>query len=614
MLLTRINRSLRKDDEGIALAAAIGVMAVGMLLSALILASVVNGLGFTSATKAGVQSQAAADSGIAIAEAALYSGVYSGSCQYTSAPGTLPEYSVAMYRGVGASWVQGCPNGSTSQVKVISTGAAAAKAVSGQSGNDASRVEAVYVLPNTPSQITATGPAVYAYSSQGFSGSGTLVSVDGQSPNVMVKEGNVSCSGGAAMQGDLVVNNGDLTLSGSCGVTGNVWASGTVALSGGVQVGGSVTSKAITINSGKVGGSVWATNVANLSSATITGSVIAGTLTLSSSKVGGSAWSTVGVFNLGGSSEVAANAIGQGVKLAGSDKIKGSVWSSGDINTVWGGEISGGATGTNVTIAGGNVKGQIWARGTGFIQDWHNIDGSMRAKVRGGNGTASGGITIVPAGPGTGPSAPTPPAASAKPVVPNWVDFKYIKNDWTGFKEVVLTAAQCDWAGFQGAVDIFGGNPGVIDARACASAISISSYQKITMTNDLVIVGKAFNFGGSAGFQSATKHKLWFITPDDTADNVPTCVPGGAFNIGGGFTFTTTIDAMVYTPCQANIGSGIKWRGQVFAGKVIVDGAAALSYVAVGLPNVDLSTGNVQVPTVDLTAWELESRRNIANQ
>jgi len=614
MLLTRIFRSLRKDDEGIALAAAIGVMAVGLLLSALILGSVVNGLGFTSATKAGVQSQAAADSGIAIAETALYSGVYSGTCNYSSAPGATPEYSVKMFRNAGASWVQGCPNGSTTQVKVVSTGAAAAKAVSAQSGNDASRVEAVYLLPSTPSTIAATGPAVYAYSSQGFSGSGTLVTVDGQSPNVMVKEGNVTCSGGAAMQGDLVVNNGDLTLSGSCGVTGNVWASGTVALSGGVVVGGSVTSKAITINSGKVGGSVWATNVANLSSANITGSVIAGALTLSSSKVGGSAWSTVGVFTLGGSSEVGANAIGQGIKLNGSDKIKGSAWSTADIALTWGGEIEGGATGKTVTIAGGNVKGAVWAQETGFIQDWTNINGSMRAKIRGGTGTASGGITIVPTGPGTGPVAPVPPAASAKPVVPNWVDFKYDKNDWTGFLETTLTSAQCDWSGFQGAVTGFGGNKGIIDARACVSAISISSYQKITMTNDLVILGKAFNFGGSAGFQSTNKHKLWFITPDLTPNSLPTCVAPGDFVIGGGFTFTTTIDAMVYTPCQANIGSGIKWRGQVFAGKVIVDGAAQLSYVAVGLPNVDLSTGTVQVPSVDVTAWELMSRRNLADQ
>jgi len=623
MFLKQINTRLdtvRKngDDAGSALAAVIGVMAVGLILSALVMSSVIGGMGFTSSTNAGVQSQASAESGIAVAQA----GIAAGTCSsvngvYKSAVGQTPEYKATVWRLNGAgTWEIGCPTATNAQMRIVADGQAINDGVVGNSSQDKSSVEARYASPVAETSVSATGPAVYSFSSQGFSGSGTLVSVDGSKPSVMVKEGDVNCSGGAAMTGDLVVNHGNLAISGSCNVTGSAWVSGSTNISGGVKVGGDLVASSLVINSGKVDGSVWTTGATNISSGTMGGSIYSAPATLNSSKVAGSVWST-GVANLGGSSEVTGSVIGDGIKLNGSDKIKSHAYSTEDISLTWGGEITGNATGKTVTIAGGNVKGQAWGSNNVFIQDWTSINGSVVTKARTGTGTASGGQTIVPTGPGAGPIAPARTGKPATPVVPKWVDFDYVASDWTGYSVGVVGAA-CGYNEFQAVVSSFGTLPGVIDARACSSAISISSYQKIDMKNDLVIIGKSFNFGGSAGFTSTNKHKLWFITPDKVDNDLPTCTTTGSFTpgdftIGGGFTIQNTIDTMVYSPCKVNISSGIKWRGQIFGGQVTVDGAAQVAYVPIGLPGVDLSTGESSNSAPTAKVWTLNSTRNLSN-
>jgi hypothetical protein len=618
MFLGRIRFAASRDDSGVAMVAVIGMMAVGLLLSSLIMASVVHGVGFTSATKAGVQSQASAEAGIAAAVA----GLKSGKCTisngiYKSAEGATPTYSAKIYsQSALGTWSQTCPVSGTTAVKVLSDGTAAAFGAAGQSANDESHVEALFSTVPQDTSILATGPAVYAYSSQGFSGSGTLVSADGTTSNVMVKQGDVNCSGGAGLAADLIVNAGNLTLSGSCNVAGNVWVSGSITLSGGVKVSGNIVAGSVSIPNGKVGGSIWSNGTTSIGSSTIGGNIYStGATTLSSSNLTTGSVFSGSTLTLGGSSKVAASAISAGnLVLSGGDTISGSAWSGGDISTTWGGLISGNATAKTITMGGGNIQGMSWASSSLNISGWYQISGAATTKVANiSNGPSpryQGGLTVISSGPGPGPTPPSPATATAAPLIPIWVDFVYTPADWSGFSFATVSGS-CGYSAFQAAVDSFGGQPGVIDARGCSSSISISSYQAIAMSNDLAIIGKRFDLGGSASFTSPSHHKLWFITEDTTDNDEPTCTTGD-FNIGGGFSFSTTLDVMVYTPCKANISSGIKWRGQIFAGKVTVDGAAKITFVPVGLPKIDLATGLATTEDTATTNWTLESTRNVS--
>ena len=81
--------------------------------------------------------------------------------------------------------------------------------------------------------------------------------------------------------------------------------------------------------------------------------------------------------------------------------------------------------------------------------------------------------------------------------------------------------------------------------------------------------------------------------------------------MGGGFTFSSTISTIIYTPCKAAIGSGINFYGQVFAGQAVVDGAAKLFYTTVGLPGWNLDTGTTSSVTSSPNAWASVSTRNV---
>jgi cytoskeletal protein CcmA (bactofilin family) len=619
MFLKRLVVTLHRDDSGAAIVSAIGVMAVGLLLSSLIMASVVSGVGFTSATKAGVQSQSSAEAGVSVALASLHAGTCDETNgEFSSAEGETPIYSATVYRqdAIG-NWTPGCPVSGTPAVKVVANGTASALGVAGQVGNDESKVEAVFSTAPVTNEILATGPAVYAYSSQGFSGSGTLVSADGSNSNVMVKQGDVSCSGGAGMAADLVVNNGNLALSGSCNVTGSVWVSGTLTMSGGVRVNGNVYAGAVSIPNGKVGGGIWSNSTATIGSSTVGGSVTAkGNVSLSSTTVGGSVWSQ-GKLSTTGSSKITGNAIATGnIELLASDTISGSAWAGGQISTTWGGLINGNATANTITMGGGDIKGMSWGRVSITHNGWYTVSGSVTAKQLNLNGGPSprylGTTTVIPSGVGDGPLTPESTAATPQPLIPNWVDFTYKPADWAGFTVVTLPSTPCDYGSFQAAVTSLGGTKGVIDARACsASTLAITGWQTLTITNDLAIFGKSFSLSGGGHIASAQSHKLWFITTDDTDNDLPTCITND-FKIDGGFVIDATLDTMVYTPCKATISSGIKWRGQVFAGKVVVDGGAKITFVPVGLPNVDLSTGFSSVSDETTTDWTMTSSRNVA--
>lgn len=234
MLLTRrLTVPRPADDRGSALAAVLGVMAVGLILASLIVASVVGAFGFSSGTRAGVQSQASADAGIAAAHTGLFT---VGNCGTQSTPGTYasataPAYTATVQYDAGAGWVSGCPSLTATRIKIVSTGAAQANGVNGASSGNSSKVEAVFAYL-TPG-VDPSGVGMYLYRGGTVESNSTLDLSEANGAGLMIRNGDLDCAKNNTVINGSVLINGKLTFSGTCRVNGNAWVSGAATLGSG---------------------------------------------------------------------------------------------------------------------------------------------------------------------------------------------------------------------------------------------------------------------------------------------------------------------------------------------------------------------------------------------
>jgi hypothetical protein len=253
-----------RDDRGAVLVAVMGVMTVAVLLLTLITTSVVSGAGSATATRSGVQSQAAAQAGIAAVRAIVDRGSCTAASTYSSAARAPQQYSVKVsWRSIPTgSWTAGCPSTKQQQVKYVSTGSAAAKAVAGQSSRDVSHIEAIYSGSSVSPTITGTGAAIYSWGStsgMGLTGGVGLLNtlaVGMPKATIQVRNGNATCTGlNVNTSANWVVQNGDYTQDGLClTVDGDVTAvNGKVTIDG-LLVGLSVSNGNVTANSVKMNG------------------------------------------------------------------------------------------------------------------------------------------------------------------------------------------------------------------------------------------------------------------------------------------------------------------------------------------------------------------------
>lgn len=255
MFLNLTERFARaRDDRGSAMVAVIGVLVVSLVITTVIAASVVQALGYSTATRASVQAQAAAEAGLAVAQASLLrgdctTGIYSSASD--------PIYYVEVKYTHGGVETVGCPVEGSSQVTISAGGEASTPGISMSFGDEAT-VQATYV--STGSSVPGSGAAIYAYSATGFGGSGSLVSLTGDEATVHIKDGSVNCDGASSVPDSFVVANGGLTATGSCNINGSVWASGKVKLTGSLKVGGEVVASELEMTgSSKVDGTAWIT-------------------------------------------------------------------------------------------------------------------------------------------------------------------------------------------------------------------------------------------------------------------------------------------------------------------------------------------------------------------
>jgi cytoskeletal protein CcmA (bactofilin family) len=553
MLLTRLHRTvirLRRDDEGVAMAAVLGLMAVSALLTALVAGSVVTSMGRTSATRAGIQSQAAAEAGVAAARA----GLIAGSCLanggvYQSAAGAVPAYKATIWVPLTAStWTRSCPVGTTTQVRILSTGYANSPGVDGVTFGDTANIEAILSSASTPTQLSATGPAVYAYSSLGFGGGGRLLSAGGDTPDVLVKTGDLDCTGGAQGATDLVVNSGNLIIDSGCQIAGNAWASGSVTMPGGPNVGGNVIGNGVSISGG--------------------------------TQVGGNVYSSGPLYMTGGPA-ILGYATAASLNLQGGTIAK-NAWIYGSSTLNWGGVINGSITTKTLSVP-----------------NYSNLIGGTKTITN-------------PSTPGASPY-PTPTTPVVPNWIDFGSQAAdYTPSVWTGFA-VYTMGSDCSYPKVASAMASFTG-PGIIDARACSNGIKLGfsgdGGTKYSVNNDLAIIGKDLEFGGGAGFTTSSAHRLWLINPDTVGNSLPDC-NGQKLQTTGGFTYSPKLSVMMYSPCAVAVASGTTFTGQVFAGQASIDGGSTITYQAIGLPGYDLNSGTRTTSTSTEADRSLLSQRNV---
>jgi hypothetical protein len=238
-------------DRGSALIPVIALAAIGLIVGATLSTSVVGGLTFSGSTRASLQSQAAADAGVAAAVAGLYAGtcaVQPTTATYTS-NGSI-TYSATVQRLANGLWQTGCPAFLTPQVKVVSTGRAVNS--SGTPYGASTTVEAIY-------QFLWPGPKPSGVGMSRYGGATVQAnaSLDLSEGGLVIKKGNFVCGKNNAVLNGNVTVTGNLDLgSNSCAINGSAWVSGAVTLGSKGSVSGNLTSGSVTPNPPKsqVGG------------------------------------------------------------------------------------------------------------------------------------------------------------------------------------------------------------------------------------------------------------------------------------------------------------------------------------------------------------------------
>ncbi len=262
-------------------------------------------------------------------------------------------------------------------------------------------------------------------------------------------------------------------------------------------------------------------------------------------------------------------------------------------------------------INSAKIDQNAWSAGETTIGHTTNvITGQLTTKslVNKGPGTITGGTTIVPSGPGPG----TPPPAA--PTVPDWADVSYDPANWPGYSEVKMSSG-CGYAEVLAAVNGFTG-AGIIDARACPTGVTLKGSLVMDLPHDLVIYANSFHIGESAQITAAagSERSLWLITPDEIADNEPTCLANGDTTITESFIVKASVSAMVYSPCSILMSSpghlvSAQWSGQFYGGSVDAGGSSMLNYSPVVFPGTALAKGSI--PGSGTTTVGLGSRISI---
>lgn len=305
-----------REERGAVLIAVLGLTMVTAIVGVTITAVTVNALGTTTSNRASVESRAAAEAGIDVATVGLQTAASCAGVAGVYSSVTAPKYEAKVQYDSGAGWVSGCPIDSATKVRILSTGTAQGVGVAGASGGDKTVLEVIYNYLPIMVSIPEIDPAVYAYSIQGALKNFILSSSDNAlAADVQIAHGNVDCTNGASIAGDLILGDGHALLD-NCDITGTVHVSDYIDVTGGSEVFGDLIAVGVKKN-----------GAGDLAATVRAGSIIDGSvLAAGSVNVKSSSASLVK-----GSVTVAGTSASVGTVENGS-KIQGNLISSGPTN------------------------------------------------------------------------------------------------------------------------------------------------------------------------------------------------------------------------------------------------------------------------------------------
>lgn len=282
-------------------------------------------------------------------------------------------------------------------------------------------------------------------------------------------------------------------------------------------------------------------------------------------------------------------ALGQGVgtgtdvvKIAsGVDKVVGSVYAGGDIQV--GDRVDGSVTlvGTpaNRVRVGGSVGGDVISSGSATISG--SVSGSVSTNVT--------GMATLPV-----------------PRVPDWTDIPYPTSAWDAFTEVMwqgscnIGNSHAFWNELASKTASTGNI--VVNALSCgAPGLDFQNNIKdLKLHANVVFVAWKFNIDRlKTESNNATPRDLWFMVPDNNANQQPTCSGlAGGIKLTNEADFHHTVSAMVYTPCKITSDRN-HWRGQFYGGTVEFLQQAIMTYEQVGVPGVDFDSSLPPILALD---------------
>ena len=322
-------------------------------------------------------------------------------------------------------------------------------------------------------------------------------------------------------------------------LSGNAACNSTVTIVGDVLLGAG----GITVNGCMINGDLSASGTVTMQSGEITGNV-----------------NSAGVVG------------GISVSLSSSAIVDGNIFAAGPVSIggkVGGNIVAGATAGTSTFANKASVGGSVIVAGT----------------VANSGATIKGTITQNKSG------IVTPTI----PFVPPWVDYAYSAGDWVttaGTPYSLITMTVCDSTTLANALITTqnSSSPIILDTRVCGAVTNLAGYN-LVLKSDTVIITNGFNMGGNdIEASSAPDKRLWIIIPDTAADHVPTCPTGSSATISTHVTIGSHVWAMVYSPCPIS-NRGDVWQGQMYGSSVNSSAAFTLNFLPIGLPTVNLSTG-----------------------
>ena len=352
-------------------------------------------------------------------------------------------------------------------------------------------------------------------------------------------------------QQDPTINNLTITQAGTVRPT-LVYLSGSATCTSGSQITGDVIlgGGGLSITSGcTINGDLSTSGVVSIQSGVVTGNVNA-----------------AGVQS------------GTSVSLSPSAAVDGNIFAAGPVSI-------GGAVGGNV------VAGPV--TGVSTFSDHSSVGGSV---VSAGTVSTSAGVVK-----GTITQDITGIVTPTVPFAPQWVDYAYNPSDWVasnGSPFAVLTMISCTSSVLSNSLAALAASvvPMILDTRVCGSVTNFSG-NNMSLTSDSVILANGFNFSSNnIQASSAPDKRLWIIIPDTVADRQPTCPTGSSANIGNNVQIGPHVDAMIYSPCAISNGGDV-WTGQMYSSSIGTSASFTLNFMQIGLPTVNLSTGQYLAPT-----------------